>query len=214
MCICPGIALLVFGAFVLITGKIELSRSRVVQGRPARACALILMVPVPVALAVIAFTWANRDTDADDVVLVLAAEGGFFFLCLLTALGVAIRYSQRATREPEGDEDGEPTDRGDEEPPEAPEEREDSAPVPSGLDEDAHSARQAADILAQVSSRLGLWSLLFCPLSLPAVLIGVIALLLGGQRRWAVLGIVFGSIMFVGTLAIGIATYWARSAHP
>ncbi len=91
MLLCEGIFFFI-GLVILITGKVKLSGSKIVTGRPARAIGLIFMLDIPFAFVTTALI------DASSPNLLNPDQGGFesywidimvVAVCLLIALGVS-----------------------------------------------------------------------------------------------------------------------------
>jgi hypothetical protein len=211
VCIIPSIGLLVFAIMVLVTGRATLTQTRQVQGRAARIVAVILMLPFPLALAMMGFmvfVLPKSDEATKELALrFFALESGFFFLCMLTAFVVALGTSTKiaARARPSLTIQGKATE------------------LQSGLQEgicpaslrpegpdDERSVKHAGDVLGRLSAWFGLWSLVICPLAVPALVLGVIALILGPRRKWAIMGIVLGALMLLFMIAAGIGIYLNR----
>jgi hypothetical protein len=103
------IALLILGIYALATGKLTLSKNKVVQGTPARLLGIIGLVPLPLAfLAGVAYgaTQAaqGKDVTSDSVRWTLTGiEAGIVVVCLIAlfAIGFAIAKPPEDQKKPD-----------------------------------------------------------------------------------------------------------------
>ena len=87
------IVLGIYGLYVLITGKLKLSASKVVEGTPARLISLIMLAPFPVSfmigLAIGIWAAANGHNIADLRMQLLVVELVIVVGCAILAFGIA-----------------------------------------------------------------------------------------------------------------------------
>jgi len=83
----------IYGLYVLFTGKMKLSASKVVEGTPARLISLIMLAPFPVAftvgLGIGVWAAANGQNAADLRMPLLLVEVVIVVACAALAFGIA-----------------------------------------------------------------------------------------------------------------------------
>jgi hypothetical protein len=99
-CIITEICLLVLGIITLVTGKINVSGSKMVVGAPARWIGAILLLPLPLSFSV-GFVWGmllaaqGRIPNRQEIQTIGAViEIGIFALCMVT-VGIITAASQK-----------------------------------------------------------------------------------------------------------------------
>lgn len=84
------IGMLVYGLYVLYSGKFQLSKQRIVEGGRARLAGLFCVLPLPLAFAA-AFLLGGQLGDAGSAI---ALEIGIIVVCLVAALVTAYTAPQ------------------------------------------------------------------------------------------------------------------------
>ena len=83
----------VYGLYVLVTGKMKLSATKVVEGTPARLISLIMLAPFPLAFTIgigIGVWAATNGKNAEDLTMpLLLVEVAIVVACAVLAFGIA-----------------------------------------------------------------------------------------------------------------------------
>jgi len=102
------IGLVIFGIYALVTGKLTLSKNRIVRGAAARLIAVVALLPLPLSLAIgfiVGFIAAGRGEFLDPTNQSLRLkfglmEAGITIACLIAvyAIGMPVAARQAARR--------------------------------------------------------------------------------------------------------------------
>jgi hypothetical protein len=120
LCLIAEIISLVFGIIAVATGKLTMSKTKIVRGAPARVAGIFLILPLPLALVagvVIAARFVAEGKVFDRANLpgwVLAVEPAIFGVCFAIAMIIAIANAgPLQPKPPRYEEDDYPEDRWD-----------------------------------------------------------------------------------------------------